>query len=110
MKVCCICLTDLLNTYIEDIDLNTIQEGSNKCIKLLCGHIYHAKCIKEAFLIDDRCPLCRGTQHKGINLFLSPYRVLPLFGELVEKQIKKTNLPENWRFSDIFIEIYKNII
>lgn len=34
-------------------------EKGDKCVKLICGHVFHANCIKKWVKINPICPVCR---------------------------------------------------
>lgn len=50
-------------------------EGENK--KLICGHVFHKKCIDIWLNISTICPLCRTPIPYKSNLFIGKYVLIP---------------------------------
>lgn len=58
---CSICL-ELIKTdsYVAtDSTDDKIDEKDPSCIRLKCGHAYHATCTMESFRCGKNCPMCR---------------------------------------------------
>lgn len=72
MNECCICL-ECIDQVILDYTIKNLK--SNQGIKLPCNHIFHANCIRKAFLNNERCPLCR-CEYTGIKQLIIPINTI----------------------------------
>lgn len=90
---CPVCLNSIDSLKAKNLNLNNIQEGGDDVLKLVCGHMYHAECIKQTFTVNEKCPMCRADYYVNkIKLHLTPYRALPYFNEVIFDDTYPTDL------------------
>jgi len=51
-EVCAICLSPL-------VAAQNVQMMGQAVVKMICGHVYHPKCISDWRIRRDSCPLCK---------------------------------------------------
>ena len=92
---CAICI-EQMQTMTFDVEKSkgeddVVDSVDTQCLRLKCGHAYHASCIMESFRNGGCCPICRDTRQPLQEFSESPSDQRALEYESQRLIVRSTN-------------------
>lgn len=85
---CAVCQNEITTETYEKNECDKIDSKDPSCLRLKCGHAFHATCVLETFRNGFGCPICR----ESLRNEEEP-ELLPLFEE--DETITRMDLQRN---------------